>query len=173
MTSLEKTIPVVWPSSELKGCFLMFRWNILCFIVWPLALILSLGTTGKSLTRFCGIFSGIYIQWRNPPEPFLLQEEVSSLLTFPCTLLVLNHLHGPVLDSLEYVHVSPVPGCLELEPVMQVWPPQCWGRKRITSLNLLATLLIQPPNMIPLDFSDRGTLLAPVQFLLKLNYRQK
>lgn len=94
----------VWPSLELKGCFPTFRWNILCFILCPLALILSPGINGKSLAHFLQHFFRDSYR-RDPPEPVLLWEEVSALSAFPHMLLVLNHCHGPMLDSLEYVNV--------------------------------------------------------------------
>lgn len=45
-----------------QTCFLMFRQNLLCFSLWPLPLVLSLGTTERAWHCLLYIFpSGIYI----------------------------------------------------------------------------------------------------------------
>jgi len=69
----------------------------------------------------------IYID-KIPPEPSLLQAEesqLSHLLLIGDILQSLNHLYGPSLDSLQYVHVSLVLGSPELDTVLQVWRHQC------------------------------------------------
>ena len=38
----------------------------------------------------------------------------------------INHLHGPPLESLQYVHVFLVPENPELDTTFQVWPHQWW-----------------------------------------------
>ena len=49
------------------------------------------------------------------PQPFLRGGMLQSL----------HHLCGPSLDSLQYVHLSPVLGTPALDPALQLWPHQC------------------------------------------------
>ena len=50
-------------------------------------------------------------------QPFHIQEMLQSLL----------HLSGSLLDSLQCVHVSLVPGSPEVNTGPRVWPHQCWA----------------------------------------------
>ena len=62
------------------------------------------------------------------PEPSVLQtgqSQLSQPFLNGEMLQSLHHLHGPSLDSLQYVRVSLVPGSPELDPALQLWPPQC------------------------------------------------
>ena len=43
---------------RVKKCFLVFNWNFLCFSLCPLPLVLSLGTTEKSLAKCSSVPSG-------------------------------------------------------------------------------------------------------------------
>jgi len=62
-----------------------------------------------------------------PLQLFIPQAEQSQL---PQSLLVCqiiqapNHLHGPSLGSLQYVHVLLVLGSPEMDTALQMWPPQ-------------------------------------------------
>ena len=73
-------VPVLrHPHSE-KSFFLMFRQNLLCFRLCPSPLVLSLGTTEKSLALFAPLPPiGYLYTWIRPPEPSLLQAEPGSL----------------------------------------------------------------------------------------------
>ena len=63
-----------------------------------------------------------------PLEPSLLQGEKSQLsqpFLIREVLQSFNHLSGPSLSSLHYVHTCLVVGSPELDTVLQVWPYQC------------------------------------------------
>ena len=47
----------VWPPLTAKKCFLVFRWNSLCFHLCPLPLVLSLGTTEKTVDVDMDVYS--------------------------------------------------------------------------------------------------------------------
>lgn len=85
----------------------------------------SVDITEKSLIpSSLNLTSGIYTNWQDPSEPSLLQL-YQSLLVWKM-LQSLNHLCGPFLDSLEYVHIFLVLGNPEPGTVLQVWHHQCW-----------------------------------------------
>ena len=54
-----------------------------------------------------------------------LNSRSSLSLSSPKMLQSLHHLGGPLLDSLQYVHVSLVLGSPALDTVLQMWPHQC------------------------------------------------
>ena len=96
------------------------------FSLCPLPLVLSLGTTEKSLapSSLHPPFRYSYTLTRSP-EPSLLQAEQPQLFQPFLTgemLQSLHHLSGPSLDSLQYVHISLVLGSPALDTVLQVWP---------------------------------------------------
>ena len=66
-------------------------------------------------------------------------------------LQCLRHLHGPLLDSLQDVHLSLVPGSPEPDTVPQVWHHQCQVERKDHDLSLLAKLLLMQPRT-PLVF---------------------
>jgi len=86
---------------QVKKFFLVFRWNFLCFSLCPLPLVLSLGTTEKSLapssrhppSRYLSAFLRSLLQAKQAqlPQPFLIGE----ILHYP------NHPRSPPLDSLQ------------------------------------------------------------------------
>jgi len=122
----------------------MFKWNILYFSLCPLPLVLPLDITEKSLVWSSLPFPTrcFYMLIRFPPWASLLQAEQSQL-TQPFVfwmLQALNHLCGPSLDSLHYVHVSLELGSPELGPAVRMHLTRAEWRGRITSLDLLATL---------------------------------
>jgi len=58
------------------------------------------------------------------------------------------HLHGPPLDSIQHLHTLPVLGAPGLDAVLQMGPQEGSAeRDRITSLDLLATLLLMQPEI--------------------------
>jgi len=57
-------------------------------------------------------------------------------------LQALDHPHGPSLDLLQYVHLSLVQGSPALDEAPQIHLTRAEQSRRITSLNLLATLLL-------------------------------
>ena len=63
-----------------KKFFLMFRWNFLCFSLCPLPLVLSLGSTEKSLAPSSWLTLQIFISiYKVPSQPSLLQAEQAQL----------------------------------------------------------------------------------------------
>ena len=105
----------------------MFGGNLLCFSLCPLSLVLSLDTTenrAPSPTHCLQLF--IYID-EIPPEPSLLQAkqpQLSHPFLIGGTFQPLNHLSGPSLDLLQYVHISFVLRSPELHTALQVRPHQ-------------------------------------------------
>ena len=66
-----------------KKCFLMFRGNLLCFCLCPLLLVMSLGTTGRSLALSAMYPPFRYICW-DPPWAFSSPcWTIPALSTFP------------------------------------------------------------------------------------------
>lgn len=59
----------------------------------------------------------------------------------------LNHVHGPLLDLLQYVAISVVLGSSALDPTVQMCLTRAKQRVRITSLSLLETLCSMQPKM--------------------------
>jgi len=112
-----------------KKCFLMFRGNLLCFSLCPLPLVLSLGTTKKSLDPSLHPPFRYWSTLIRSPEPSLLQAEqpkISEPFLTGEMLQSFNHLCGPLLDSVQYVHFSLVLGSSELHVALQMGPHQCW-----------------------------------------------
>jgi len=72
-------------------------------------------------------FRYLYTLIRFPPEPSLLQAEQSQL-SQPFLIgemhRTLHHLHGPLLNSIQYVHVRLVLRSPELDATVRVWPHQ-------------------------------------------------
>ncbi|PKU38985.1 hypothetical protein llap_10711 [Limosa lapponica baueri] len=93
-----------------------------------LPLVLSLDTTGKSLALFYVPSLQVFISIEKiSPEPSLFQAEQSQLsqpFLVGEILQTLQHLCGPLLGSLQYVHVSLAMDNPELDTVLQVWPHQ-------------------------------------------------
>lgn len=84
----------------------------------------SLGSVGKQLhpTLFTLILTpGATNEY--PVFPRLSQPLLVSQI-----LQVLSHLHGPLLDSLQYVHILHVLGSPEQDTAVQMWPCQCWEK---------------------------------------------
>ncbi|KAK4829890.1 hypothetical protein QYF61_007282 [Mycteria americana] len=81
------------------------------------------------------------------PEPSLLQAEqpqLSQPVFIGELLQPSDHLHGPSLDSLQQVHVLIMLGAPELDADFRWGLTRAEQSGRITSLDLLATLLMQP-----------------------------
>lgn len=55
-----------------KTQFLMFRGNQLCFCVYPLPLVLTLGDTENILASSSSFLLGVYMCQEDPPEPSFL-----------------------------------------------------------------------------------------------------
>jgi len=104
------------------------RGNLLCFSLCPLPLVLSLGTTEKYLSLsslhspfryLCTLIRSslrlLQAEQSQLPQPFIMGEMLQSL----------NHLCGPLLDSLQHVHVCLVLRNPELDTELQAWPHQC------------------------------------------------
>lgn len=94
-----------------KKYFLMFRGNPLCFSLCSVLLVLSLGTTEKSLTDslpFSSCLQG-YIHITKIPPPSLLFTRLNEDSHFCFSswemLQFFNHLHGPLPDSFQSVNV--------------------------------------------------------------------
>lgn len=108
----------------------MFSGNILCICnLCPLAVVLSLGSTEKSLA-LSSLHPPIRLSMYNtqfPSEASLLQSKLIQLtqsfltgrMMQPC-----HHFCGIFLDSFQYAHVSLVLGSQELNTELQVWPHQ-------------------------------------------------
>ncbi|KAK4819077.1 hypothetical protein QYF61_025310 [Mycteria americana] len=91
------------------------------------------------------------------PQPSLLQAEppqLSQPVFIGEVLQPTDHLHGPPLDSLQQLHVLLMLGTPELDAVLQVGPHQHGAEGRITSLDLLATLLLMQPRDLALGLVE-------------------
>lgn len=111
---------LIW-SCAFLCVFLIFRRTLLCFDLHPLSLVQSLGTTRKCLALASVLPSGIYIYiyWYDPPEFSLLRaghSQLSQPLFVWRMLQSLSHLHGPLLDLLQYVPVWFILGSPALDP---------------------------------------------------------
>jgi len=100
----------------------MFNWHLRYFCLCPSPLP-SCPFTGYHGEKPGSVFSpsDIYTHWSDLLEPSLLQTEQSQLsqpLLIQQMLQSLNHLCGPLLDSLQ--HVSLVLGSPELDPAFQM-----------------------------------------------------
>lgn len=100
----------------------MFRENFQWFSLWPVPLLLSLGTFEQSLALsfLHPLFSFLYrfIKSSPCPEPSLLRAEQSQL----SQPLLTGDAPIPLLDYVHYVHVSLVLGPSELETILWLWP---------------------------------------------------
>lgn len=109
---LGQPVPTFSHPQSKKMCLLMFTWNLLCFSLCPLPLIMSLGTTEKSLNtsslhpsfRYLytciRILVSVHFHFSRLDSPSSLREficEVPQSLNHPCHLL---------LDCFQYLHVS-------------------------------------------------------------------
>ena len=125
--TLWATCASAWSPSQ---CFLMIWWKLLCFSLCPLPLILSLGTTERSLapSSLCPPFSHLYTLTRSPLSL------LSSRLNSPSSLYLSSEerYSGPLVLflalhwTLQRVHVSLVLESPELDTVLQMWPHWCW-----------------------------------------------
>lgn len=89
-----------------KKCFLIFRGNPLYFTLCPLSCVLSLSTAKKSLaSSFFALALDICINWEDlsaSAEQFQLSQPLLILQV----LQSFHHQLGPLLDSLQHIHVS-------------------------------------------------------------------
>lgn len=103
----------------------MFRRSFLCFSLCPL----SLGTPEKRLTQSPLHFPFCFFAYFDKILKNLLFSRLnspSSLALLICEMLQsLNHLCGPLLDSLCYAHVSFL-GRPKLDTAVQTWRHPCW-----------------------------------------------
>ena len=63
-----------------------------------------------------------------PSLPFSRMNSLSSPVCK--THLSLHHLSGPLLDLLQYIHVSVTLGSQGLDPAIQMWSYQCWVERK-------------------------------------------
>ena len=117
----------------------------LCFSLYAVPLVLSLGTTEKRVpsVSFAPSLQVFTYTDEMPPEPSLLQAEQPHLFQpfLPGEILQpLHHLSGPSLDSLQYT--APYLSCTG-EPRTE----HSTHQGRMTSLSLLATLLLMQPSL--------------------------
>ena len=109
-----------------KELFPIFRVNFLCFNLCPLPLVLSLGTTEKSLAP-----SSLHLPFSwDLPKPCLLQAEqphLSQPFLMWEMIWSLHHPCGPPLNFLQYVYAFLVLSSPELDPALQAWPHQHWA----------------------------------------------
>lgn len=139
-------------------CFLMFRQNILCFILCPMPHVLALSTTEKSLALFPLHSHATVIS--------LLHAKQSQLSVFPHRQDALVHyLSSPLLGFLQCIQVSLVLWSPELDIAFQEWPHQSEERGRITFIDLLAIFCLMQPR-IPLTTNTVAK--AHCQVLLNL-----
>lgn len=107
-------------------CFVISKWNFLYFKFCPLLLILSQGTTEKSLTLSSSIIffslgfcthclSLLVSKLSNPGALKLLYNRCSNLLI---NFMTLNRTYSSMSRS-------PVLADTELDTARQVWPQQC------------------------------------------------
>lgn len=125
----------------------MFTWNLVCFGLCPLPLVLPLGTTekGTALSFWIYVLFPTYLQVflyidEIPLEPFLLQTKQCQLSQPFLTAQVLQsllHLCGP-LDSLQYVCAILYWGAQSCTQRSRCGLTSA-EKRRITSLSLLAT----------------------------------
>lgn len=81
-------VPVL-SHSQLKKCFQVFRWSLLCSSSCPLHLVPSTRHHCKEPVKHP-------LLWLNSPEPFQLREVLQSL----------HHLDGPLFDCTQCICVS-------------------------------------------------------------------
>ena len=92
----------------IRTFFRMLEWNLLYFSSRPLPHVLLLGTTDKSLAPSSLFPHQVFIQTVEVLLSFLfskLQSQFSRPLLLWQMLQSLNHIHGPLLDSLQQGHV--------------------------------------------------------------------
>lgn len=134
--------------------FLIFRWNFFCCRLFLLFLIQSLGTTEKSMGPSPLLFPSImYILIYKDKIPVDFQfsrlNRLISVFHHMTDLQSLNHLHDTALDLLQYIHVSFVPKARHRS---QMRLNRAEKRKRITFLDLLATLCLRQLRRILASF---------------------
>lgn len=108
---------------------LVFRQNFLCFSLCPLACVLSLGTTGKSLalSSWHPPFRYFYTLIRSP-FGHLKDKQAQLPQPFPWEMLQSpNHLHSPPLHPPQQFLVFLELLSPELSTTLQVWPHQSRG----------------------------------------------
>jgi len=146
---------------------LMFRGTFLGFSLCPQPLVLSLGTTGKSLdpSSLHPLFRCLHTLIRSPrtfsypawavpvSQPFLGHE----------MLWTLNHLCGASLDSLHYVHVFLVVRSSALDSALQACPQQCWVEGKDPHPRPAGNALCDAAQDIICLLCSKGTLLRHVQ----------
>jgi len=145
-----------WPLGKLcqcsvictvKKCFLMSRWNCLCCSLCPLPLVLSQGTTEKSLAPSC----------LHPPFRYLYK-----LMKSPWAFSS----PGWTVSALPALSSQTVPSVftMRIGPSLQVRPHQCWieGKDHLCG-SVRETLPNTAKNIISF-FSSKSPLLACVQF---------
>jgi len=123
---------------------LVFRGNLLCSSLCPLHLALALGTNEQSLApsslhpafRYLWTLLGSFWASSSPDSA------VPALSLTGEMLQMMHHLGGPLLDSLQYVHVSPVLGGSELDKALTHGLINAEKRGRITSHDLQAILCL-------------------------------
>lgn len=77
----------------------------------------------------CAHPSGMYRHWWDLPCVFSVPSWTVPALWASCHTVVpyLHYLCGPLLGSVQYVHISLALWSPELDPAKQVWPHQCWA----------------------------------------------
>lgn len=100
-------------------------------------------------------YLGRRIRSQGQPEPFHTEAKYSlSKRALKVSLLIsqmpqfLDHIPGLLLDLLQDVHFSFELGIPELDPTVQVSFTSTEKRGRISSLNLLAALLLRQPRTL-------------------------
>jgi len=111
------------------------------------SLLLSLGTTGESLAA-----STLQLPFR----PFLHVPFEPPLPQSQCA----NGLHGRLLGSLQYMHVSLLLGNPEADAVLQLWHHQCQVEGKAHLPHLTPPYAAPDTVSVP---SGKGALLAPGQ----------
>jgi len=149
-TTSQSTLSQCLTTLTVKYFLLISSLNLLFISLKPLPLVLSKQTQLKSLSLS---FLQLHFRyWKVSPEPSLLQTEqpqLSQPVLIGDMFDPLEHFCGPPLDALQQLHVSAVLRT-------PLWTQYSrWGltsteqRGRITSLALLATLLLMQPQGFP------------------------
>lgn len=128
-----------------RKCFLMFRWNFLCFSLCPLPLVLPLCNT-ESLVSPSFLSPSVILTWEDLCDCHFLQAEVPALSASP---------HQRRCSSCLIIFEALCCTCFTMSTSLSYrdarnWTQHCWcgltsaeQRGRITSLNSQATLLTQ------------------------------
>ena len=148
-----------------KKLCLMFRQSLPYCSLCPLPLVLSLGTTGKSLapSSLHPPFSYLWTFVRSPWSFLFSRPRSPSSLSLFSQGEVFQSLHH-VCDlcwSVQYLHVSLVLGSPELDTALQVKPHQCWVEEK----DPVPPPAGNNPNaaQVTITLSNKGSLLAQVQ----------